>query len=175
MGVQLGHHHRTGLGQHPHDRCVGRRRRCVGQYPRAAPGRQPGHVDDVLDPDRHPVQRSAAASRGELLGQHRRCGQRPVAVQGDHRVAGVGRQPVKHLADVLQRSQLAAADPPGDVGQPHHRSTSSAKPAYIATPWAMAGSWNTTRLEWFGGAESGSSSGGQPPRNAIAPGTRLST
>ena len=48
---------------------------------------------------------------------------------------------------------------------------SSAAAAYRATPSAIDGSSNTTRLEWFPGAVAGSSDGGRAPRNAIIPGT----
>jgi hypothetical protein len=95
----------------------------VGEHVRPGPGRQPGHVEQVLDPDRDPVQRPAPLAARQLVGQLGRPHHRRIGVQRDHRVVRVRFQPLQHVADVLHRRQLARSQRRGQLAQGDHPPT----------------------------------------------------
>jgi hypothetical protein len=97
MGGQLAHDDGAGLAQFADDDGVGGGD-VVDQDLGVAGGRQPGDVDDVLDPDRHAVQRAADAPGGDLglgVAGHRHGG---LAVHPDE-----GVEPVVQAFDAVEQ------------------------------------------------------------------------
>ncbi len=85
MGGELAHHDRAGPAQPRHHRRIGR---ChlADQDLGMAGGRQPADIDDVLDADRHAVQRPPAAPGGQFLFRLARRGQGGLRVREDEGV-----------------------------------------------------------------------------------------
>ncbi len=86
---------------------------------RAGPGRQAGHVDDVLDAHRHAVQRAAEASLGGLLGQLPGRLNSPLMIDHDPSAKPPVEplDPIEALLDEFPRRYLSPTDLLGRFGQ----------------------------------------------------------
>src|SRR5262249_22092757 len=116
-GDRLAHDHRAG-GAHQRDDGRVARRRTPGVQRRAVLGRHVRGVDDVLDADRHAVQRSDRLSRQSMLVGGARLRQRVVGIEKRPRLdTGVGFTDARQTrSDVLLGRDHAVADQPRGVG-----------------------------------------------------------